>query len=66
LQLLFTVNNIQQTYVDFFLGHKINSVTESYFKSNPTSLKEQYIDCIEDLSIAEVKTVTLKSPELET
>jgi len=57
--------NIQQTYVDFFLGHKINSVTESYFKSNSTSLKEQYINCIEDLSIEDVEVHTLQSPEFK-
>lgn len=55
--------NIQQTYVDFFLGHRINSVTESYFKSNPKSLKEQYIGCIEDLSIQDTEVHTIESKE---
>jgi integrase len=54
---------LQQLTVDWFLGHKIDPITEAYFKSDIDSLKEQYISCIKDLSVEEIEIKTLQSPE---
>ena len=37
---------LPQLSIDWFLGHRINSTTNAYFKSNINDLKEQYISCI--------------------
>jgi integrase len=54
---------IPQLSIDFLLAHKIDNDTSAYFKADIESLKNQYITCIEGLSIESTKTVTLKSPE---
>jgi hypothetical protein len=54
---------LPQLSIDWFLGHKINSVTESYFKTDIKSLKEQYISCIEDLSIEDTEVRVLESSD---
>ena len=49
--------------VHWLLGHRIEPVTEAYFKADPSSLREQYITCIPDLSIEDAEVKTYKSPE---
>jgi hypothetical protein len=43
------------------LGHQIDSTSDSYFKSDITDLKEEYIRCIPDLSMRKVQSI--QSPE---
>ena len=54
---------IPQLSIDFLLAHKIDSVTAAYFKADMESLKNQYLTCIEDLSVEDTKVKTYKSPE---
>lgn len=54
---------LQQLTIDWLLSHRIDSVTNSYFKLHVESLKEQYIGCISDLSIEDTETKTYESPE---
>lgn len=46
---------LQQITIDFFLGHSLGKTSTAYFKADPESLKEQYLTCIEDLSIEKIK-----------
>jgi site-specific recombinase XerD len=48
-------NKIPQLTVNWLLGHQMNAITEAYFKPDIDALKEQYITCIDDLSIAKTK-----------
>ncbi len=57
--------DLQQLTIDFMLGHKINKTTEAYFKSNPNSLKTQYMKLVEDLSIESVKVRRIESEEVK-
>ena len=43
--------------VQWLLGHRIDSVTEAYFKTDINALREQYITCISDLSIEEMDSL---------
>ena len=58
--------DLQQLTIDWMLGHKIpNKTTEAYFKSNPNSLKNQYMKLVEDLSIEKVKVRRVESEEVK-
>lgn len=58
LRKLFTTNlynkGVDQLAVDWMLGHKINPVTEAYFKNDPQTLKAKYIDAFENLTLEKV------------
>ena len=56
---------LQQLTVDWFLGHKIDPITEAYFKSDIDSLREQYISCIKDLSIEEIEVRRLETEDIK-
>ncbi|NMC34966.1 MAG: hypothetical protein GYA36_21305, partial [Veillonellaceae bacterium] len=45
---------VDQLAVDWMLGHKINPVTEAYFKNDPQTLKAKYIDAYENLTLEKV------------
>ena len=51
---------LQQLTIDWLLSHKIDSVTNSYFKLHVESLKEQYISCIPNLSIEDTEIHVLQ------
>jgi integrase len=54
---------LQQLTIDWLLSHRIDAVTNSYFKLHVESLKEQYITCIEDLSIEDTEVRVLESED---
>lgn len=58
LRKLFTTSlynkGVDQLAVDWMLGHKINPVTEAYFKNDPQTLKAKYIDAYENLTLEKV------------
>lgn len=55
---------IPQLSIDFFLGHKIDSTTEAYFKADTKSLKKQYFTCIKALSIRDTEPQIIKDNDL--
>ncbi|MBZ2165405.1 tyrosine-type recombinase/integrase [Methanobacterium spitsbergense] len=46
---------LQQLTIDRLMAHKVDAVTDAYIKPDITSLKEQYMQCVEELSIENVK-----------
>jgi hypothetical protein len=58
-------NSIPQLSIEWFLGHRIDSTTSDYYKQDVQKLKEQYITCIEDLSIESTEIHTLESKEFK-
>lgn len=58
LRKLFTTSlynkGVDKLAVDWMLGHKINPVTEAYFKNDPQTLKAKYIDAFENLTLEKV------------
>lgn len=51
-------NGVDKLKVDWFLGHKIDPITEAYFKNDIKSLKKSYLEILEQLSMEKVKVVT--------
>lgn len=47
-------NKIPELTTHWLLGHRVDAVTEAYFKADINSLKEQYKTVVEDLSIENV------------
>lgn len=56
-------NKLRETSINWMLGHEIDSVSESYFKSNITDLKEDYVTCIPDLSMKNVKVDMVRTKD---
>ena len=56
-------NGLQQLSIDFFLAHNIDKTTSAYFKNDIESLKNQYITCIDDLSIENTEVRVLESED---
>jgi integrase len=56
---------ISKLRIDWYLGHRINDVDEAYFKADLQDLKNEYIKCIPDLSIENIETHILESPEYQ-
>jgi integrase len=54
---------LPELVVHWLLGHRIDAVTEAYFKADINSLREQYITCISDLSIEDTETRVLESQD---
>jgi len=54
-------NDFPQIKADWLLGHRVDPVTESYFKPSPESLKSDYLKVLPHLTITEkleVKSIT--------
>ena len=58
-------NNVGLQYmtIKFFRGDALGNTDTPYFKANPDFLKEQYMLCIEELSINEYHVEHLQSDE---
>jgi len=56
---------VDKTRVDWFLGHKIPPITESYFKTNVEDLKKSYMGIVEHLTLQKIKIKTIKTPEYD-
>jgi integrase len=56
-------NKLPELVVHWLLGHRINPVTEAYFKADINSLREQYITCIPELSIEDTEIRVLDSED---
>ena len=66
---LFTTNlynkGVDQLAVDWMLGHKVNPVTEAYFKNDPQTLKAKYIDAFENLTLEKVKVKNVTTQQYD-
>ncbi len=56
---------VDKTRVDWFLGHKIPPITESYFKTNVEDLKKSYMEIVEHLTLQKIKIKMIKTPEYD-
>lgn len=69
LRKLFTTTlynrGLDQLAVDWMLGHKINPVTEAYFKNDPIALKAKYMDAVENLTLEKVKIKNVTTKEYD-
>jgi integrase len=55
-------NKLSQTKIDWMLGHSIKKVTEAYFLADIPTLKNQYMELMDELSIENVETTVLTTP----
>lgn len=66
---IFTTNlyraGLDKLAIDWMLGHKINEVTESYFKTNIQDLKKLYMNAVEYLTIEKVKIKRVAAKEIK-
>lgn len=63
-----TINGvmIDSMVIEWFLGHKVPTTTESYYKRNPQKLKEIYANFIPKLTFENTTNmITVESPEFE-
>lgn len=51
--------------VDWMLGHRINPITEAYFKNDPVKLKSQYMTAVDRLTLEKIKIKTLHTKAYE-
>lgn len=56
---------VDKLAIDWMLGHKINPITESYFKADVKNLKEQYLKGIADLTLEKVKVKAVTTKEYD-
>ena len=69
LRKLFTTSlykaGVDKLAIDWMLGHKINPVTEAYFKTNKEDLKKNYIKALHLLTLEKVKIQRIESDEVK-
>ena len=69
LRKLFTTSlykaGVDKLAIDWMLGHKINPVTEAYFKTNEKDLKNNYIKVLHHLTLEKVKIRRMESEEVK-
>ncbi|OEC84933.1 MULTISPECIES: tyrosine-type recombinase/integrase [Methanobacterium] len=56
---------VDKLAIDWMLGHKINPVTEAYFKTNEKDLKNNYIKVLHHLTLEKIKVQRIKSEEVK-
>lgn len=56
---------VDKLAIDWMLGHKIDPITESYFKADVKSLKQQYLKVIADLTLEKVRVKTVPTTTQE-
>ena len=56
-------HKISKLNVDWFLGHRIDPISESYFKTDIESLKQEYSTVVQYLTIADVEVQVLQSED---
>lgn len=54
---------LPQLTIDWMLGHKVDKVTEAYFKADIEALKKEYMKVVKDLSIETVKIKKIATEE---
>lgn len=69
LRKLFTTSlykaGVDKLAIDWMLGHKINPVTEAYFKTNEKDLKRNYIKALPHITLENVKIKRIESDEVK-
>ena len=69
LRKLFTTSlyhaGVDKLAIDWMLGHKINPVTEAYFKTNIKDLKRNYIKAVPHLTLEKVKVKRIESDDVK-
>ena len=58
-------NKLPELATHWMLGHRIDQVTEAYFKADIDSLKKEYLKAVNDLSFEKVKIKTVTSKEYD-
>ncbi len=58
-------NGVQQIITDWLLGHKLNNVTDAYFKPDIKALKKEYLNVLPDLSLEKVNIREVHTNEYE-
>jgi len=48
-------SGVEYLAVELMLGHKIDNIKSAYYKNNPTSLKEEYLKGLKNITLEEVK-----------
>ena len=56
---------VDKLAIDWMLGHKINPITEAYFKTNEKDLKMNYIKALPQLTLEKVKIRRIESDEVK-
>jgi len=51
--------------VDWMLGHRINPITQAYFKNDPNKLKSMYMTAVDKLTLEKIKVKTLHTKAYE-
>lgn len=59
-----TTKRVSELYSHWLLGHKIDPVTEAYFKSDPESLKREYRRLIPYLSIKDTSVEVIEDDQV--
>ncbi|NMC67325.1 MAG: hypothetical protein GYA61_03770 [Spirochaetales bacterium] len=69
LRKLFTTTlykaKVDELPINWMLGHKINPITESYFKADIKSLKQHYLKALNELSLEKIKVKTVTTREYD-
>ncbi len=69
LRKLFTTTlykaKVDELPINWMLGHKINPITESYFKADIQSLKQHYLKALNELSLDNIKVKTVTTKEYD-
>lgn len=58
-------NGIDNLTSEWLIGHKINIITDAYIKPDIYRMKKDYLDVLPHLSLEEVETKTVHSPEYQ-
>ena len=58
-------NKLPELATHWMLGHRIDQVTEAYFKADINSLQKEYLKAVNDLSFEKVKIKTVTSKEYD-
>ena len=59
-------NKLPELATHWMLGHRIDSVTEAYFKAGINSPKKEYMKAMQDLSFEKVEVKKVTTPEYDT
>lgn len=57
---------LSQLTIDFLIAHRLNPITEAYFKADPSKLKSEYLKVLDNLTFREkVKVTRVESKEYQ-
>lgn len=56
-------NKVPHLVTRWLLGHSLDGTTGAYFKADPDTLKEDYLEVVNELSIKDIEVKSIDSPE---